>query len=263
MAVVVAAALGVVTAGAGTAQAVGLPIGAVVRLDSTAPQTGEVISGLRSVQGYAEATEGITRVDFYVVEHSVTGDLGAAVPVASVKPSMPLGRASFDFAWDSTKTPQGLVDVVVVATSTTTSTAEARVLSLQVRNAVERAPGTVSPAPPAKTKPKARASATAATPATRPVAAPARAATRRAPVAPRALRVAGPVVSAAQQAQATAFYAKVGDVPVDDDAPVLQRAAAATVDAGRGVTPPIAIGLVLILAAAHVQRAVRVQLAPR
>jgi hypothetical protein len=263
VAAVVATALGLLgVGGVGTASAQVLPLEATVRL-SAAPTTGEVVSGVRTIKGYAEAPEGVTRVDLYVVEHSVTSSTKNAVPVASTKPTVPLGRHDFRFTWDSAKGAQGIVDIIVVAT-TPTRTAEARVVSLEVRNVVKQA----TPATPKKAAP-ARAKATTSAP-TKVAAAPSvarrtsRVAARVAgPAVPRVATGRTAAVEKAQADQAAAFYTALsGDLAETAAASLRPSALTSAARTGRGAAPSIAVALVLLLAAAHVQRAVRVQLAP-
>lgn len=252
---VVLGALGFGGVGVAQAEDLPLPIDVVVELDRTAPATGELVRGVRDIEGYAEAPEGVTRVDLYVVRHSLTNPVTGGQPVMTFRPSMPLGRASFDFHWDSAKTPSGLVDVVVVATTTTTRSAEARVISVRVEHVARQATAPVASKPTVAKK----SSKTAAprTPAAQ------SAAQMRASVLRKL--AASPVNQAAQAKQAEAFYAAFGAEP---ELAVEAKAAAATPSvlaplkrASRGVWPSVAIGLVLLVAAGHVQRAVRVSLA--
>lgn len=242
-----------------TAHADGL-LGPEVSLSASAPTPGEVISGIRMIEGVAKAPEGVTRVDLYVMSHSLTGSVDNHVPVASTTSTLPMAQAPFSFQWDSAKTVQGLVDVVVVATTPTTRTGEARVVSLQVRNVAK---------PPAAHRPAAQSqpqSAVAPHAAPRQVAVAPALVSRRAPqTAARvvARRVPPPVVARASADQATAFYAALGGLVVDTAAAERPVALPREGDTGRGHAPTIALAFVMLLAAAHAQRAVRVQLAPR
>jgi hypothetical protein len=257
-AVVAAAVLGALGfGGAGVAHAADLPLEVVVRLDGTAPVTGELVRGVRKVAGYAEATDGVARVDLYVVEHSLGRPLSDSVPVKSYRPSMPLGRAHFDFAWDSATTPAGLVDVAVVATTATGRTGEVRVISVRVEHVARQV---TTPSAP---KPRARAAAASAAKA-------APAARAAAPVAPRrsVVRTAlPPHVQAAQAKQASSFFAALAasEEAAQSEAAGTPSASARMLAplarAGRGAWPSVAVGLILVVAAGHVQRAVRVQLA--
>lgn len=251
--------------GASAAQAEGL-LGPEVRLAADAPTPGELISGVRSIEGTADAPEGITRVELYVVPHQLTGSVKGRTPVASTtETAAPLSRVQFSFSWDSTKTVQGVVDVIVVATTPTTRTGEARVLSLRVSNTA----AAVAPKPATAPRPAAHAASarpSAASPTVvRRVAAPRAvlAGQVAAPTARTAARVPSPLIARAKADQATSFYTALGTPTAELSAPPARRVAASAVsDAGRSHAPSVAVALVLLLAAAHTQRAVRVSLAP-
>lgn len=249
---VVLGALGFGGVGVAAAEGLPLPIDVVVQLDPTAPTTGELVRGVRDIEGYAEAPEGITRVDLYVVRHSLTNPLTGSVPVATFRPSVPLGRANFDFDWDSAKTPAGLVDIAVVATTTASRSAEARVISVRVEH--------IAPKAPVASKPKkARATSAQAAPART---TPAAAAAQARAAAVRSLK-ASPKIQAFEARQAESFYAAFGGVEVLDaaEAPAAAGVLAPLAKASRGAWPSIAVALILLVAAGHVQRAVRVSLA--
>jgi hypothetical protein len=267
--VVLSATLGLLASGGTTAAHAESLLGPEVRLAATAPRPGEVVSGIRTIAGTADAPEGIARVDLYVMSHQLTGTTRDKVPVATTQSDAPLSRIQFSFTWDSAKTVQGVVDVVVVATTPTTRTAEARVLSLQVRNVTAPVPQpTSAPRPAVHAAPAAPARPL---PVAGPVATPPRTLGRAAPPAlsmrvagpAQAHRVPSPLVARAAADQAEAFYSALHSPVAVDAAPARVPSISAVSDVGRGYAPSLAVALVLLLAAAHTQRAVRVSLAPR
>ena len=257
---VVAASLGLVGLGSpGSANAQALPLAPEVTLTS-APTAGAAVRGRQVIEGAADAPEGIARVDLYVLPHQPGSSVVGQTAVAGTTSSAPLGRVEFAFTWDTTTTVQGAVDVIVVATSRTRRTAEARVVSLRVSNSARPPAAPVATPAPVRGRPvTAPAPARVQRPVAGPVVAPVHT-TRVSNV--RAQRLPAPMVADATQEQAEAFYS-VLRAPVAADAATTRRVSASVArDAGRGAAPSVALALILLLAAAHTQRAVRVTLAP-
>ncbi len=228
-----------------------------VRLDATAPSTGELISGVRTVEGLAKAIEGVRRIDLYVMPAGLSRDVSRAVPVDSMISDVPLAQTDFALQWDSLTNQPSLVDLVVVARSAT------RTGTIEIPGVrVVRAVADQVPAAPVVTK-KAAPAARTATVVNAPAAVTPRAArsTTSKRVVPTSTVVHGEV--SANQAQA--FYTTFGQLPYAAGAasatltrPQLVKAAA---ESSRGAWPYTAAGLVLMVTAAHLQHAVRI--APR
>jgi hypothetical protein len=217
-----------------TALADPLPVEAGVWLDPASPAEGDRVSGTRAVSGTAQLPEGITSVELYVV---ATGSTDETPPVTSL-PMSPLGvgLVEFRFDWDTARAP-ARVDLRVVATGLLRS-----VEVVVPHVVVERA--AVAP----------------------------RAAAHR-PVTRSAARVAGAVRPVApgrvsvRVDRSGVYLGGFGELAYPPSA----RAAVTTVPAARhsltepggGSTPTgpwtsVAAGLLLILTAAHVHRALRV-----
>lgn len=255
-AVVSSAVLGIaMMSGQGVASAQVLPsLDVEIRLDAGAPTTGELIRGLRSIEGIAEAIEGIRRVDLYVVPAGLTRDISSAVPVDSFTSDVPLNKADFDLEWDSSTTTARLVDIVVVARSAT-RTGQLEIPGVRVDEARTAA---AEPVAAPKPKPKAPTTAAAGTPSvTRAVSGSGRSTTALASGSRRvALRVNAPEVG---EAQASSFYAVYGQLPFAASATADAAARPALTSAPettRGAWPYVAAGVVLIVTAGHAQRVV-------
>lgn len=257
------AVLGIVMMGAqGTASAQVIPsLDVAIHLEPGAPSTGELVSGIRQIEGVAEAIEGVRRIDLYVLPAgSITRTLERSVPVDSMSSDVPLSRASFELKWDSSRTSARLVDIVVVARSTT-RTGRLEIPSVRVARTVQdTSSGAAQSAGTAKRgAPAGRPAAVAAKPAQ--AATAARAAARR----PAGTTVAGVRHTAiaapdgAGPAQAASFYKVYGQLPYTADV-AQPRVISSAAETTRGPWPFVAAGMVLMVTAGHVQRVMRVPL---
>ncbi len=93
------------------------PLAVGVWLDQTSPVAGSAVTGVRHVGGTAQAPEGVLSVSLYVVPAAHPLDLVADQPVATSYPLLPVGEIVFAFDWDTATAPGRVVDVHVVATT--------------------------------------------------------------------------------------------------------------------------------------------------
>lgn len=232
-----------------------------ISFDASAPPGGSTVSGIRDIDGVARAVEGVRRVDLYVVRHS--SDAAPGRSSATLSTSVPVNALEFSLRWDTASTLTGRVDLLVVAT-TPTRQFSARISDLRVPEPAAPAVAPTLPKPTVVKAPVAPASVRPAAPVRASVvrAAP----VRGAAAAPASRRVlARAVTSPATDArQAAAFYRTYGRL----DYAAGQRAAAPPAlrsplaGTGEGPWPAVAAGLVLMLTGAHIQRALRSDLAP-
>lgn len=223
-----------------------------VRLGAGAPTSGELVSGLRTVDGFARAAEGVRRVDLYVVPSHLDRDVSRWVPVDSEVSAVPLAKADFTLQWDSAQTSAPLVDLVVIA-RTATRTGRVEIRDVQVGRVVPVARSTGATAQ--RAAPARRGSATAGSTTLIGAASEQRSAARLATEDP------AEIDAEVGAAQAAAFDSGFGPLPYAADATSANLARPRLGEAGaqstRSPWPYAAAGLVLLVTAGHVQRAAR------
>lgn len=252
--------------GQGVASAQVIPnLDITIRLDSSAPSTGDLVSGIRQIDGFAEALEGVRRIDLYVMPAGITRSVDSAVPVDSMTSDVPLNRASFDLEWDTTAMSGRLVDIIVVARSAT-RTGQLEIPTVRVAQAAPKSTTAAAGKSSGTAKPAGSAAAVtraAAAPPARPAAA---AAARAQTASVKGVRFSSPAADepAVSAAQAASFYKVYGQLPYTaQGAPATPSVITRAAETTRGPWPYIAAGMVLMVTAGHVQRSIRVPLARR
>lgn len=224
-----------------------------IRLDPAAPATGELVSGLRSIEGLAKALEGVRRVDLYVVPAGIDNGVGTATPVDSVSSDVGINQVDFDLVWDSSTTSEHLVDLVVVA-RTATRTGQIEIPGVRVEPRVVES--TTSAPVAASRTPAAPRRATPAVAVAVAVSTGRRVSVVAAPA--RTVVLAAPRVSAeVGEAQASSFYAVFGQLPFSPAVPAARPVVTRPIsDSPRGAWPYVAAGIVMMVSAGHAQRVV-------
>ena len=217
------------------------PLAAGVWLDAAAPTDGAAVTGVRSVAGTAQAPEGVLSVALYVLPAGRALDLATDQPFATTYPLLPVGEIVFAFDWDTAAAPAPTVDLHVVAVTLLRDLGAAVAGVRVLRPAATDQDRALGPrARPYATPPPRMAAAVA---------------DRRRESSRLGVYVGG--------FSETLPYRRTPSAAMRMSAVVAARPAAASSDVTRGPWLSVALGLMLLVGAAHVHRLLRPEEAQR